>query len=54
MEPNKLADELIALDRAERWRQLARLSDEQQKALRPYWRVWAHDGQLAPATAWHT
>ena len=54
MEINKLADELIALDREERKRQLAKLSDEERKALRPYWRVWAHEGQTAPGDAWHT
>lgn len=53
-ETSKLADELIALDRKERKRQLATLSLAERKALRPYWRVWAHEGQIAPADAWHT
>jgi phage terminase large subunit-like protein len=53
-ETSKLADELIGLDREERKRQLARLSEAERKALRPYWRVWAHEGQLAPGKAWHT
>jgi phage terminase large subunit-like protein len=54
METSKLADELIALPRDERWREIAKLSNEQRKALLPYWRVWAHEGQIAPAGAWHT
>jgi phage terminase large subunit-like protein len=53
-ETSKLADELIALGREERKRELARLSEEERKALRPYWRVWAHEGQLAPHDSWHT
>jgi phage terminase large subunit-like protein len=54
MDVNRLADELIALDRDRRRKQLATLSEEERKALLPYWRVWAHDGQIAPPGAWHT
>jgi len=53
-EISKLADELTALAQPERRRQLARLSEEERKALLPYWRVWAHPGQTAPDRAWHT
>ena len=54
MGTRKLADELIALDRETRKAQLRTLSDWQRKKLRPYWPVWAHPGQVAPAEAWHT
>lgn len=54
MEPSKLADELIALGPIECRIQLAKLSHEERKALRPYWRVWAHEGQVAPEHGWHT
>jgi len=54
MESRKLADELIALDPHERRRQLKTLGQEARRRLRPYWRVWAHDGQLTPGGAWHT
>jgi phage terminase large subunit-like protein len=54
METNKLADELIGLDREERKRELAKLSEEERKALLPYWRVWAHPGQSPPVAPWHT
>ena len=54
MTPSKRTDELIALDSEERRKRLATLSAEVRKALRPYWGVWAHDGQTPPAGAWHT
>ncbi|HEY7806604.1 MAG TPA: terminase family protein [Croceibacterium sp.] len=54
MESRKLADELIALDPHERRRQLKTLGQEARRRLRPYWRVWALDGQLTPGGAWHT
>jgi phage terminase large subunit-like protein len=54
METRKLADELIALDPDTRKAQLQTLSTAQRKRLRPYWRVWAHEGQIAPEGAWHT
>lgn len=53
MTPSKRADELIALGREERRAQLATLSESERKGLRPYWGVWAHEGQLAPEGAWH-
>ena len=54
MEIARLADELIALPEAERLREIAALSEAQRRELRPFWRVWAHPGQLAPETDWHT
>jgi phage terminase large subunit-like protein len=54
MTPSKRADELIALSSEERRTQLATLSEEERKGLRPYWAVWAHEGQLPPDGAWHT
>lgn len=48
------AEKLLGLDPAERRAQLARMSHGQRKRLRRYWRLWAHDGQVAPAIGWHT
>lgn len=46
------AERLLALDPSPRRAELARMSDRQRRALRWHWRLWAHDGQLAPALDW--
>ncbi|HCF24621.1 MAG TPA: ATP-binding protein [Novosphingobium sp.] len=37
---------------AERQALLARMSDRQRRALRTYWQLWAHEGQLPPNGEW--
>src|SRR5690349_983008 len=54
MSPDSLAQELLLLEPAERRAALAAMADEQCQQLLPYWRLWAHDGQVAPAMGWHT
>ena len=48
------AEKLLALSPDERREQIARMNHGQRKRLLPYWRLWAHDGQVAPADGWHT
>ena len=48
------AEKLLRMEPAERSAQLARMSDAQRRGLRRHWRLWAHDGQVTPAGAWHT
>ena len=43
---------LIALKPRARRALLAKMSIIQQKRLRHYWHLWAHEGQLPPASAW--
>lgn len=50
----RLVDALLALEPEERRRQLAAMTPRQRRALRTYWRLWAHEGQLAPEGCWHT
>jgi phage terminase large subunit-like protein len=54
MSPDSLAAELLNLDRPERLAAIARMNKDQQISLQPYWRLWAHDGQLPPEGEWHT
>ncbi|MBO0749120.1 MAG: DNA-packaging protein, partial [Porphyrobacter sp.] len=54
MSPSSLAEELLQLDRAERVARLKAMSHRQRLRLLPYWRLWAHEGQLAPEGDWHT
>jgi phage terminase large subunit-like protein len=54
MARSKRAEKLIALDREQRRREIARLSPQQLIRLQPYWQLWAHEGQLPPEGAWHT
>ena len=43
---------LIALEPRARRALLIKMSIIQQKRLRHYWNLWAHEGQLPPASAW--
>lgn len=43
---------LQELPRAECREALAAMSERQQHAVRHYWRLWAHDGQLPPEGDW--
>ena len=54
MSPDSLAQELLLLERAERRAAIDKLSPDERRSLLPYWRLWAHDGQVAPALGWHT
>ena len=54
MSPSSLAEELLRLERPERLAAIDKLSHRQRLSLQPYWRLWAHDGQVAPAIGWHT
>lgn len=54
MPPSSLAEELLRLDRAERVPRLKAMSHRQRLRLLRYWRLWAHEGQLAPEGDWHT
>jgi phage terminase large subunit-like protein len=54
MSPSSLAEELLRLERPERLARIDQLTASQRRALKPYWRLWAHDGQVAPAIGWHT
>lgn len=53
MSPDSLAQELLALPREARRARLAEMSHRQRKRLRFYWKLWAHDGQIAPGEPWH-
>jgi phage terminase large subunit-like protein len=48
------AEKLLALEPAERREEMQRLSERQRRSLQRHWRLWAHDGQVAPASGWHT
>jgi phage terminase large subunit-like protein len=54
MARNSLAETLLELEPAERRAEFARMSDRQRRALKPYWRLWAYEGQVPPAKGWHT
>jgi phage terminase large subunit-like protein len=54
MARTRLAETLLALEPGERREQLAALNHRQRRALRTHWRLWAHEGQMPPAEAWHT
>jgi phage terminase large subunit-like protein len=54
MTPDSLAEELLELEPAERRAALKAMSHGQRVRLQPYWKLWAHDGQVAPDGAWHT
>jgi phage terminase large subunit-like protein len=54
MARTSLAETLLALEPGERRAELQRLSERQKAALKRHWRLWAHDGQVAPADGWHT
>ena len=54
MSPSSLAEELLRLERPERLAAIDKLSHRQRLSLQPYWPLWAHDGQVAPALGWHT
>jgi phage terminase large subunit-like protein len=54
MPPSSLAEELLKLERAERLVRLNDMDHRQRLRLLPYWRLWAHEGQLAPESDWHT
>src|SRR6187551_1713238 len=47
-------DVLIALEPRERRALLRAMDEEQRRALRTHWRLWAHDGQVPPDDGWHT
>jgi phage terminase large subunit-like protein len=54
MSPSSLASELLRLDAPERHAALAAMNKRQLRSLAPYWRLWAHAGQVPPAHGWHT
>jgi phage terminase large subunit-like protein len=54
MSPSSLAEELLKLDPPERMARLRAMNHRQRLRLLPYWRLWAHDGQLPPPGDWHT
>jgi phage terminase large subunit-like protein len=54
MARNRLAEKLIGLSEKRRRAALAKMSPAQLRELEPYWEIWAHEGQLAPAGDWHT
>ena len=47
-----LALSLMATEEEKRQALLAAMSEKQRRPLRPYWRLWAHDGQLPPDGDW--
>jgi hypothetical protein len=49
-----LAEELLRLAPEERRARLKAMKHAQRVRLMPYWRLWAHEGQLAPDNAWQT
>lgn len=49
-----LIEELLALAQPERLAALRELSDEQRKAFRSHWRLWARERQLPPPGDWTT
>ncbi|MDE2435559.1 MAG: DNA-packaging protein [Sphingomonadales bacterium] len=51
--PDSDGEYLVGLPAAERRALLEAMSDRQRRALRTHWRVWAHEGQLAPPGDWH-
>src|SRR6478609_8789391 len=51
---SRRAEKLLRMEPGERRAQLAKMSAEQRRRLPRHWRIWAHDGQLAPEGAWHT
>ena len=54
MSPSSLAQELLRLSRPERMAAIDRMSPRERLSLQPYWRLWAHDGQVPPENGWHT
>ena len=54
MSPDSLAQELLGLPKPERRARLEAMSHAQRVRLKPYWKLWAHDGQLPPEAYWHT
>jgi phage terminase large subunit-like protein len=46
------ADHLLSLGAQERRAALAGMSERQRRSLKTHWRLWAHDGQLAPNGDW--
>lgn len=54
MARSRRAEKLLALEPAERRAALRAMSHRQRRALRWHWRLWAHDGQVPPASGWHT
>jgi phage terminase large subunit-like protein len=54
MSPSSLAEELMQLEPAERDAAVEKLTPAMRKLLKPFWRVWAHRGQLPPPDGWHT
>ena len=54
MSPDSLAAELLRLDPTERAARLRAMSHRLRLRLLPYWRLWAHEGQLPPPGDWHT
>lgn len=54
MAPSSLAEELLRLEPEERRARLKAMKHAQRVRLLPYWRLWAHTGQLPPDDAWHT
>ena len=54
MSPSSLAEELLLLERPERLARIDKMTARQRRSLEPYWRLWAHDGQVPPDDGWHT
>jgi len=54
MDADSRAASLLALPLEERRAAFKRLSSEQRRNIRSYWRLWAHEGQLPPAGCWQT
>ena len=54
MSPDSPAQELLRIEREQCNAEIARLRARQQESIRPYWRLWAHEGQIPPEGTWHT
>jgi len=54
MARTSLAETLLKLEPDARREELKRMSQRQRRSLQRHWRLWAHDGQVAPASGWHT
>jgi phage terminase large subunit-like protein len=48
------AEKLLALEPNARREELKRMSHRQRCSLKRHWRLWAHEGQVAPSPDWHT